>query len=366
MDKSLSNPDGIKRIAVRGATWIGDAVMTVPALRELRCLFPQAHITLATNSRASELFSDADFIDDLLLYDHKIRGAQYILRQAREWRAKRFDMAVIFPNSFAAAFLPFAARVPLRIGYQTDGRRLLLTHSFAAPAWRDARHESYYYLNIIAELERAMFGGERLGAREPVFNLQVTKEKQEAARGILHQHGARSDRPLVALCPGSTNSRAKRWSEERYAELADRLIEDGGVEIVLVGAKEELDVSQSVASQMRHQPILLTGRTNLAESIGVLSLVDLLVTNDTGPAHIAAALNRPVLAIFGPTNPLTTYPFSPSAEIIRHPPACAPCMLRDCPIDHRCMTAVTPEEVYERACAMLARARHNAVAEAVR
>ncbi len=363
MIKALLKPGDIKRIVVRAATWIGDAVMAVPALRELRRLLPHTHITLATNSWAQELFPDADFIDDLLIYDHKLRGAQYILQQARAWREKRFDMAVVFPNSFAAAFLPFAARVPVRIGYRTDGRRLLLTHSFKAPAWRDARHESYYYLNIVAELERALFEGKELETRQPVFDLQVAEEKQKAARLILQQYGARLERPLIALCPGSTNSRAKRWPVDRYASLADQLIEDAGVEIVLIGAKEELDVSQNVASQMRRRPIMLTGRTNLAESTGVLSLIDLLVTNDTGPAHIAAALGRPVLAIFGPTNPLTTYPFSPLAEIIRQPPACAPCMLRDCPIDHRCMTRIAPAEIAVRARTLIER---RALAESVR
>lgn len=367
MSKRSLKPDGIKRIAVRGATWIGDAVMSVPALREIRRLFPRAHITLVTNSWAQELFPDADFIDDLLLYDHRERGARHFLKQAREWRSRSFDLAVIFPNSFAAAFVPFAARVPHRIGYATDGRRLLLTRPLPTPPWRNTRHESYYYLNIVAGLERALFGVERTEDHEPVFDLPVSEERHNAAEMILRRHEARLDRPLVALCPGSTNSRAKRWPPELYAALADQLIEDGGVEIVLIGAKDELDVSQKVISQMRNQPLSLTGRTSLAESISILSLVDLLVTNDTGPAHIAAALNRPVLALFGPTNPLTTYPFSVSAEIIRRPPACAPCMLRDCPIDHRCMTRITPAEVYERARAMLARARprEDAVAEVV-
>jgi heptosyltransferase-2 len=104
---------------------------------------------------------------------------------------------------------------------------------------------------------------------------------------------------------------------------------------------------------MRNEPVLLTGKTDLAQLVAVLSLVDLLVTNDTGPAHIASALGRPTLVIFGPTNPLTTRPFSPYGEIIREPPDCAPCMLRDCPIDHRCMTAITPDAVFERARAVL-------------
>jgi len=122
-----------------------------------------------------------------------------------------------------------------------------------------------------------------------------------------------------------------------------------------VGSKEELEVSRQVANRMHNKPIVLTGQTDIAEAVAVLSVTDLLISNDTGPAHIAAALGRPTLVIFGPTNPLTTRPFSPLAEIIRHPPDCAPCMLRDCPIDHRCMTAITPDEVFSLARTMLAR-----------
>jgi heptosyltransferase-2 len=124
--------------------------------------------------------------------------------------------------------------------------------------------------------------------------------------------------------------------------------------VVLIGAREELDVTHEVVAKMRRRPVVLTGETDLAETIAVLSVADLLVTNDTGPAHISAALERPTLVIFGPTNPLTTRPFSPTADIIRRPPDCAPCMLRDCPIDHRCMTAITPEEVFLRAVELLA------------
>ena len=114
---------------------------------------------------------------------------------------------------------------------------------------------------------------------------------------------------------------------------------------------------------MRREPLMLTGKTDLAEVVAILSLVDLLVTNDTGPAHIASALGRPTLVIFGPTNPLTTRPLSPMAEIVRHPPDCAPCMLRDCPIDHRCMTAITPDEVFARACTMSDKLQFVAIRE---
>jgi heptosyltransferase II len=189
--------------------------------------------------------------------------------------------------------------------------------------------------------------------------LKVSRARQEAAHELLHREGLREGETLYALCPGSTNSRAKRWPAERYAALGDKITGELGATVALIGSKDELEVSREVSRLMKAKPLLLTGRTNLSEAVAILSLSEMLITNDTGPAHIAAALKRPTLVIFGPTDPRTTRPFSPVAEVIRKPPECAPCMLRDCPIDHRCMTAISPDEVFERAKA-LAQARVGA------
>jgi heptosyltransferase-2 len=345
--------DKIERVVVRGANWVGDAVMTVPALRELRRVFPRAHVTLATRPWAKDIFDGADFINDLLIIDDKARGVRSFVQQARQWRARRFDLAVLFPNSIESALVAFTARVPARVGYSTQSRGEFLTHPLDVPAWRSTRHEIYYYLNIVNELERALGGDALSDEREPHFALEVSDARRAGALAVLERHGVDLSRPLVALCPGSTNSRAKRWHAERYAALADRLIAEAGASVILIGAREELDVTREVLAAMRHKPVVLTGQTTLAESTAILSLASLLVTNDTGPAHLASALGCPTLVIFGPTNPLTTRPFAPNAEIIRRPPDCAPCMLRDCPIDHRCMTAITVEDVFSRCVALL-------------
>ncbi|HEX8493608.1 MAG TPA: lipopolysaccharide heptosyltransferase II [Pyrinomonadaceae bacterium] len=354
----------IKRIVVRGTNWVGDAVMTVPALRALRGMLPEAHITLAVRPWAKGLFSDADFIDELLLYERRSRDLRAVVRQTREWRRRRFDLAVLFQNAFEAALIAAGARVPLRLGYATDNRRALLTHPLPLPAWRNERHEVFYYLHIVAELEQLLYGTTDVLRQAPDYRLLVSPERQAKARMMLSTHGATGTRPLVALCPGSTNSRAKRWPTESFAALADKFIDEAGADVALVGAADELEVSLEVSAAMRGQPIMLTGRTDLAQAVAVLSLADALVTNDTGPAHIAAALERPTLVIFGPTDPRTTRPFSQTAEIIRRPPDCAPCMLRDCPIDHRCMTAITPAEVFMRARALMK--RETAAAEEAR
>jgi heptosyltransferase-2 len=347
--------ENISRIVVRGTNWVGDAVMTVPALRELRRLFPDAHITLATRSWADGLFADAEFLDDLLI--HEGSGLRSVVYQVRSWQKGGFDLAVLFPNSLESALVASLARVPARIGYAADGRQRLLTHPLVLPEWRSSRHEVFYYLNIISELER-LIGRDRLSQSlhdvQPDASMQLSEKRKSEARQFLRFKGVRDGRPLIALCPGSINSRAKRWPAERYAALGDRFVSELGAEVLLIGSAAESEVSFEVSRQMENQPVMLTGETDLAQLVGILGVVDLLVTNDTGPAHIASALERPTLVIFGPTNPLTTRPFSSAGEIVRHPPDCAPCMLRDCPIDHRCMTAISPDEVFERAQAMLA------------
>lgn len=343
----------IERVVVRGTNWVGDAVMTIPALRELRRVLPDAHIILATRSSTKALFDEADFIDDLLVYDRGPRDIRAVIRQTREWRTRRFDLAVLFQNAFEAALISFCARVPERVGYSTDGRKFLLTHPLAIPAWRSERHEVFYYLNIIAELEKLLRNESEVMQREPVFDLTVSRQRRTNARELLLTNGAHRDRQLVAICPGSTNSRAKRWPAQRFASLADRIIGEMQAEVVLIGSNDEVGVSVEVADLMESNPIMLTGRTDLSQAVAVLSLADVLVTNDTGPAHISAALNRPTLVIFGPTDPTTTRPYSDLSEVIRRPPDCAPCMLRDCPIDHRCMTAIAPDDVFLRVSALL-------------
>ncbi|HWS86874.1 MAG TPA: lipopolysaccharide heptosyltransferase II [Pyrinomonadaceae bacterium] len=361
MSRILS-PEKIERVVVRGVNWVGDAVMTAPALRELRRLLPRARVTLATRPWAEGIFAGADFIDDFLVTSKAPGRPAALFREAREWRARRFDLAVLFPNSFAPALVAALARVPLRVGYATQGRAPLLTHRVGVPVWRGHRHEVFYYLHLVAELERQLYGTSTVETREPQTQLRVSDARLREAESLLLESGARPGRPLVALCPGSTNSRAKRWPAERFAAVAELLAERTGSEIVLVGAAEELEISEEVARRMRARPVVLTGKTDLALTAAVLKASDLLVTNDTGPAHVAAAVGCPVVVIFGPTNPDTTRPYSTTAEVVRRPPDCAPCMLRDCPIDHRCMTAVTPEEVFERAARALGLGRKVEVA----
>jgi heptosyltransferase II len=343
----------IQRIVVRGTNWVGDSVMSIPALRALRRLLPEAEITLAVRPWARDLFINQPFIDNVLIYDR--RNAFSVVGQIREWRKRKFELAVLFQNAFEAAVIPFFAGVPRRIGYATESRQALLTDPVPLPEWRATEHEVFYYLYLIAALEQSLFGSNTVTEHPPDATLELSENRKVTARQQLLANGVLENNTVVAVCPGSINSRAKRWPAEYFAALSDRLIAEGK-QVLLIGSKDEHDVSVDVTSRMHNKPVVLTGKTTLEELTAILSISDLVVTNDTGPAHIAAALGRPTLVIFGPTNPLTTRPFSAQAEILRHPPDCAPCMLRDCPIDHRCMTAITVDEVLEHSLSILKRA----------
>lgn len=336
------------KIVVRGTNWVGDAVMQIPAMRELRRVFPDAQITLYTRSWAQGIFEDADFIDEILPFEK----SDSVFKQAKAWRQKNFDLAILLTNSFESALVAKFSKAKQRIGYATEGRSFLLTKSISVPNWKNSRHEIFYYLNLAAETQKSIFGSTTISEADPQFGLRVSDQRKEAARKLLIENGVDLSKKIVAFCPGSTNSRAKRWQTESYAKLNDLLQEDQQAEVILIGAQDELEVSEKVAAQAKRKPSLVTGQTTLAELVATLSICDLLVSNDTGPAHIAAALETKTLVIFGPTNPLTTHPIG--AKIVRKEVECSPCMLRDCPIDHRCLTGIAAEEVFEQAKLLLA------------
>lgn len=333
---------------MRGTNWIGDAVMTMPALRELRRIFPDAQITLATRAWAEGIFQDAGFIDEILAFEKN----DSVFKQAKIWRENRFDLAVLFTNSFQTALVAKLAKVKNRIGYANEGRAFLLTDPVPMPEWKNQRHEVFYYLNLIAKIEKKYFGMETVLEKEPRFDLKISEERKLKARKFLEKAGVDLTKKTVALGAGSTNSRAKRWQAENYAALNDKLQSEYGANVVLIGASDELDISLEVLEKSKIKPVILTGKTSLSEAAAVLSAVDLLVSNDMGLAHVAAAAGTKTLVIFGPTNPLTTQPLG--SEIIRREDVdCSPCMLRDCPIDHRCMTRISAEEVFAKAKSIL-------------
>src|SRR5437763_10727990 len=192
--------ESIKRVVVRGTNWVGDSVMTVPALRALRRVLPDANITLAIRPGAKGIFSEADFVDDVLVYERK--NAFSVVPQIREWRRRNFDLALLFQNAFEAALIPFLAGVPLRLGYATESRQALLTHPLPLPDWRSSRHEVFYYLYLITALEQLLFGTSKICEQDPDASLEISEARQAEAEHLLRTHGVREGERVVALCPG--------------------------------------------------------------------------------------------------------------------------------------------------------------------
>lgn len=338
-----------RNVLVRGPNWLGDAVMCEPALRGLTQLFPEAEITLLVKPAIAELFIGHPALARVLIYDDKGRHAGLTGKWtlAGLLRRHRFDLAVLLQNAFEAALLAFLAGVPRRYGYATDGRSFLLSEPVAVPDRRTILHQVQYYWNLLKPLG--------LTGDPPAPKLIVSSDEEAAMGRRLAQAGITPSDLVVGINPGSTYGGAKRWLPERFAEAASgisRMLEKQHgqrVGVVILGAKGEEVLGREIAARLTAPTAVLSGATTIRELMAAMKRCSLLVTNDTGPMHIATAVQVPVVAIFGPTDWRTTSPYGAPHAIVRQSVDCAPCLLRECPIDHRCMTGVSVEMVQEAA-----------------
>lgn len=327
------------RILVRATNWVGDAVMSLPAIGAVRARFPDAYIAVLARPWVAGLYARETSINRVLPYEVRpgFRDFAGKLRAARELRDQNFDCAILLQNAFEAAALAWLARIPTRIGYARDGRGLLLTHAIPLPkAGEIPRHQRYYYLELLRranlietlpETQAICLDDAAAAAREGVRQLEN--------RGIPAQ--------VIGVSPGAAYGNAKRWLPERFAEAALEIARPLGIPIVLFGSAGEHELCESVARLIRPSGQAvhnLAGATTLAEFIGLAAACRLFLTNDSGAMHIASALGVPTIAIFGSTDEHATGPTGPLSRIIREPVECSPCLLRECPIDHRCMERI--------------------------
>ncbi len=332
---TVAPPQGV---LVRAPNWIGDAVMATPTLTALRAGWPHTRIAVLGRAGITEVLAGHPAIDEVVIDDHRGRhqGLAGRWRLASEIRGRGFDAALLLPNSFDAAVVVALARVPTRVGYRTDGRGPLLTHALP-PSPSPLPHMTRYYLGLLAAWGLA--GDHR------AVSLAVTAAERDTARLRLDEWGAQPSDRIVALNPGAAYGSAKRWPAERFAAVAQRVVRDGGFAVVL-GAATERALGDAIAAGLGRRVVNAAGLTTIRDAMAILTWCHRLVTNDSGPMHVAAALGVPVTAIFGPTDPRATSPIGQRVSLLQHPVDCAPCRYRDCPIDHRCMTAVTVDEVY--------------------
>jgi len=343
----MASPD-YRKIMVRATNWIGDGVMSLAALDALRARFPSAEIVLVCKPWVSELYHHLPSVNRRILYsaEKEHRGLHGFWKLVRKLRAEGFDAAILFQNAFQAAWMAWCAGIPARIGYSRDGRRALLTDAVEPPPPAAYGHQSNYYLQL---LFRAGLVQRPDSSRPP--RLIVQDAEMEWARRHLARNGLGGPRVLVGVNPGASFGPAKRWLTSRYAQVADRLIGALHADVLIFGNAAERPLAEEIARSMKHTPLILAGDTSLRQLMALLAQCRLVVTNDSGPMHLAAALGRPVVAVFGSTDERATGPSGPHTRVVRRPVACSPCGLRECPIDFRCMTGVTVDDVYVAALA---------------
>jgi len=320
------------KILVRATNWIGDAVMSLPALRALRATYPKAQITLLAKPWVKQLYEAERSIDAVIELDPKANW-----KQARALRTEKIDLAILFPNSFDSALQVFLTGATRRIGYARDARSFLLTDAIPIPKSGDIpKHERFYYLEL---LRRSGLINELPTASE--IHLDGAEAAAQRGRRVFEARGVKL--PVIGVSPGAAYGSAKRWLPERFAEAAARLAEGGS--IAIFGSAAERSMCAQVADACAGHNF--AGTTTLREFIDLTAACQLFLTNDSGAMHIAAGLGVPSLTVFGPTDETATGPSGSNARIVREPVECAPCKLRECPIDHRCMTRVTVESVLE-------------------
>ena len=324
-------------MVVRATNWLGDAVMSLPAIRAMRGVFPHAHLAVAARPWVADLYGRERAIDRVIPY--AANGGWKVKREfAARLREERFDAAILLQNAFDAALITWMAGIPERIGYRRDGRGLLLTRAIAVPEPGDIpRHERFYYLELLRRAGMI----ECVPASEEI-RLDGGEEAREA--GIAHLRALDVHGPVVGISPGAAYGNAKRWLPERFAEAGARL----GMPAVIFGSPGERPLCEEVAAELRRAGTdvrNLAGETTLREFIDLAAACRVFLTNDSGAMHVASALGVPTVTVFGATDDTTTGPTGSLARVVREHTECSPCLLRECPIDHRCMTRVTAERV---------------------
>jgi heptosyltransferase II len=339
----------MSKVLVRATNWLGDAVMSLPAIRAIRQVLPHVHLAVLARPSVADLYARETAIDQVILYPAP-KGLGARREFAARLRAERFDGAILLQNAFDAALIVWLAGIPERIGYRRDGRGMLLTRAIPVPEPGDIpRHERFYYLELLRRaglIERFPESG--------AIRLDGIAEARQA--GAAHLSALSVAGPVIGISPGAAYGDAKRWLPERFAESGRQLAGQLAASVLVFGAAAERPLCETVAEPLRRAGIdarNLAGQTSLREFIDLAAACRLFLTNDSGAMHIGSALGVPTVAVFGATDDTTTGPTGPLARVVREHAECSPCLLRQCPIDHRCMTRVAAAAVTKAASLLL-------------
>lgn len=346
--------DDPARILIVAPKWVGDLVMATPAFRALRQRYPNSHIAILTRPQFAPVLAGGDWMNEMIHWpadkgQSKPKRRRSFLGFAAELRDHRFDWAVLMTNSFRSALLARLAGIPRRIGYDRDGRGLLLTDLLLAAKAKGkfVPVPAIRYYNAITRY----LGCRKCPSQTKLF---TTPEEEAVADAAIQSAGVQPGQPIVVINPAASFGAAKCWLPERFAEVADRLIEETGAAVFVCFGPKETHVAHKLAEHMRNKATLLDKPImSLGTSKAIIRKSNLLITNDTGPRHFAIAFDTPSITIFGPTDPEWTTGDYELEQILMVDVECGPCMKRRCPLDHECMTRITTDQVFEQARAML-------------
>ncbi len=336
-------------IVVRAPNWIGDCIMSLPAIRALKDNCPADNIVLVTGQQTAAVFQDIDDIKEMITIPGTGR-LRNLFKVAAGLKTFKYNTGILFTNSFNSALLFRLAGIKELTGYRKDLRGFLLRKRCAFPGKQNRQHHRFFYLNLVAA-----FLGKKI-TKEYSDELAVdSSEKNKTAHLLTSKFGIDLSKHTIGISPAAAYGSAKQWLPERFAGLINRICrEKKECRIMLFGSAGEREKIADIiaAAQPDKTPadnrvFNMAGEITLRETIAAISLCKVFIGNDSGLMHVASSLKLPMLAIFGPTSPWQSAPLSPAAQVIHHPVECAPCKYRDCPLDHKCMTAVTVAEVYE-------------------
>jgi lipopolysaccharide heptosyltransferase II len=332
------------RILIRSSNWLGDSVMSVPAVRAIKAGRPDAQITVAAPEKIAPLWKLVSEVDAIIaLPQNRLIASVRLMR-----RADPFDVAILFPNSLRAALESWLVGIPRRIGYPGHSRRWLLNQIVPKPRKAGPpEHHSLRFLRLASECGAHL----RQLPMETMFNIQRHRGRKQMTGEL--KVATLNDHPKLGLCAGAEYGPAKRWLPERFAEAAEKISAQYPVQWILFGTPRDASPGKHVAAVLGNRCVNRIGQTTLDQLISELRECRLLLTNDTGTMHLAALLGIPVVAIFGSTEPGLTGPFGHGHIILRHHVECSPCFLRECPIDFRCMKEVSVQEVADAVLSIL-------------
>ncbi len=318
----------MKNILVKGVNWLGDVVMSLPAIRAIKARFPGSRLTVLTKGNLADLYACEPAVDEVLAYGG---GFLPFLGLVGRLRRAKFDVAFIFPRSLRASLAPFASRIPRRVGFAGDAGKPVLTDPIERSEKLMTNHRVAYYLEVLRPF------GEVPRATAP----QIVPPAEAKAWAAEQLPGGR----WAGINPGATYGKAKQWYPERFVDVGRRLAKRG-YRVAVVGGPAEAPLGAQVAGEIGPSAANFAGKTTLPRLAALIERCAVFVTNDTGPMHVAAAVGTPVVAIFGPTDPRTTRPFGERHAIVQHKVECSPCLLRECPIDHPCMRDLPVAQVW--------------------